>query len=1252
MGRRRKIKRAFRIFWILFFIFLTLGVVAYFVAANYYLPRYFEQHILPELTKEAGIRGFSGKVKTVGAFGADLGALVIGDAANPTFRAESVTIDYSLKNVYKSGRLSFNQVVFRGVNLRCAIKNDRLVINDIDRDKFISELKSNFSGGSGKTAFSVSQLIVRKSVLDLDWHGSSFQIPFELYITPETSDWSTIKTVLKMFWQEREIKVESSINLDAKTISSEIAGVMDIKRMVELAEYFKLANFPANANYSGEIDFSGALKGRFEPTLEITGFSLNGKITDGRINAGDISLKNSLTKSQIKKPVNVNISKERNAVKIDISDFMLVRPVNAELSGFSIVIAFDRKVPIDFTGRLKLPMNQFSFWNAFDLKPLQSVILDHRLSGSFKRDDSSWQFNTIPVSSKNGEAIEWLFKYKESYFMAEVKVIELGGRGSGKEGELELTLTAPGMTVTDRDFKVFAQDVRLSEQLKVSIKDRWNLMVSKAKGVLTLKGISGAGLGYKFDFNDLRFASVFNLDRKGNDFPGNISWKADDFSFRNEKFEITGSKLNSENSLNLVFATGKAGISECQTSLKASTVKYKQAERLATAINLSLDKHLKFSREYALQEFTLSGVIEQLKLEDDAMTGGVWDIGFSADMVPDEKKTEQAALKSGIKFQKLSVQNNSGIKIVASKGGAEVNAKFKNRFIAGIMPEKIFIKTGVERGWYFNAERKIRVQEPHMDIELSFGGDKPSLSWYALSNAKLAAVLKEFDFSDKKFFVKAGTISAGSEIALDPAKKAFADRMAAAEITLTVPSASAGYEDMIFDCTNAGITSNWKRGQGSRLNTVAECHDIKVKSFKYGTADAALLKFTGAAGYDGIAGRLKVDARHAKVAEQGLDIKGLSADLPVGWPALKPGESGTLKLEKAAYKWFEINNTELDVSTENNAALFKGNFYNNLFPGAVTFCFGRFNVIPDKLSLDIDLSVPAHKTDKTFACGILSPELDGLTFYGTFQGKANIKADSDGVRHQAQLKLSDSQIGAGEMTLRGIDTECNFSDIISLKSLPEQKCSFKNFQCGTISLDNGSFEFRMDSAGSLYIGKNEYSWLGGRGFIKPFNWNRKNKEYNLTGYCEKVPVPALLESLGLKNVLCSGFLSGKVPVNINDGKLSVVGAELQSLPSRPELIKIPGLYKFTGPDATGTLEFVCDSFKNGYIYSWLKMGYSSSAEGVKASITADGRNAVAPAFVYDRKSGKFTRVSAGNGNIAGGIGVDINLKIPVSAVLN
>ena len=80
---------------------LTVFVVGLGAGFYYFLPRYLESRIIPQLLTETGIADFAVNVRHIGVYGADLGALRIGPEQTPALLIRSAQIDYTPKELYQ-----------------------------------------------------------------------------------------------------------------------------------------------------------------------------------------------------------------------------------------------------------------------------------------------------------------------------------------------------------------------------------------------------------------------------------------------------------------------------------------------------------------------------------------------------------------------------------------------------------------------------------------------------------------------------------------------------------------------------------------------------------------------------------------------------------------------------------------------------------------------------------------------------------------------------------------------------------------------------------------------------------------------------------------------------------------------------------------------------------------------------------------------------------------------------------------------
>ena len=170
------------------FSIIAVAVVACVLTGAYcyfffvYMPTHFQKNILPSLMRDAGISGFSGKVKSAGASGANLGELCVGDPKNPALKVRSVMIKYRFQNIFMPRKPDVTSLEFNGLELICRVKDKRFEINNIDIEKFIEQLKKHFSGKHKKAvgSWGNTKLKITDALMHLDWNGTRLLLPFEL----------------------------------------------------------------------------------------------------------------------------------------------------------------------------------------------------------------------------------------------------------------------------------------------------------------------------------------------------------------------------------------------------------------------------------------------------------------------------------------------------------------------------------------------------------------------------------------------------------------------------------------------------------------------------------------------------------------------------------------------------------------------------------------------------------------------------------------------------------------------------------------------------------------------------------------------------------------------------------------------------------------------------------------------------------------------------------------------------------------
>ncbi len=123
-------------------ILLVLAVFVGGLWAGLYLflPHYLESRIIPQLVAKTGIADFAFKVRHIGLYGADLGALRIGPEQKPALFIRSAQIDYTPKELYQK---KIERMTLSGIELYGEYKDGKFALRSIDLDQALTLLQSN-----------------------------------------------------------------------------------------------------------------------------------------------------------------------------------------------------------------------------------------------------------------------------------------------------------------------------------------------------------------------------------------------------------------------------------------------------------------------------------------------------------------------------------------------------------------------------------------------------------------------------------------------------------------------------------------------------------------------------------------------------------------------------------------------------------------------------------------------------------------------------------------------------------------------------------------------------------------------------------------------------------------------------------------------------------------------------------------------------------------------------------------------------
>jgi hypothetical protein len=1211
-----------------------LVVVGYFVAAKYYLPRYFQENIIPELTKEAGIRGFSGKVTNVGAFGADLGEMVIGPADNPTLKAAKVTLAYSLQKSWSRGHLVIDQVVFNGVNLKCAIRDGQLVINGIDQAKILAELQEHFVKPKAGKLLTVQKVVIRKGLMELELNGRQLLIPFELFITPQDSNWNNLNAELKIEFEQQLISFKMNGHCAQGCIDIGFKGKNSLQKFVEIANVIRPGIVTNSGIYEGENSFHGEVSLHFKPKFSISEFKLNGILENGRIDTGDLSIRNITLRSGHKKQLSYSIIRSNGKFKINISDCRIQRPIVAEIKNFSGEFTLAEAVPVKFSGKIKLPLESLPLWRVFGVKPLYGINFDSQLVGSYNRQTKKWQFRAMPQDEESKDALyEWFFKYLDNYVFTTVKHLSIIGSGQGAIGEINIKLDIPKANLSGRQRMMSLRGFRLNEKLEINISKLMELSVKHLKGDLLVEHFSGNWDGNSWNSTAINLAGHADItpDLQLNN--GIFTLKSNYLAMENRAQAFIGDTLTATGSVNFSLNNGNFLLNSLNGKLSADKVNSRHGDLRAELKKLKLQQRIEFDQGFIVNTIKNRLTSDEVKFFAGSSTITCWKTVLDTNMAKVTAASIEQTLKGDMTFSKVVCEMANGNKSVSSAG----RVNFSLPVMAGSFTGNVGVKAMFPRCWYFAHTLKGRASGVKLDTQLRLK-NIDSLQLTAI-NGNL--IMAEAEISDSDYYLKFIKPNLTHHVALNPAGGYRQPDIL--KLQLLAPEMKGGYKESIINLNKLVWNLDHKADRKPALTTKLSAAEFSAKSFVTGSFKVPIFELTGQWNDTRAQGKLKFSNATGKLLKPIISGSGINAEIPLGWPVLPEKQQGKISAKNISYNGLTASKLELNIDSTPPALIFKGNFTNNISSGVTSFCFGKVTLPPAGFSIDADLSIPTYKTIYPINLGRFSPDWDGITFDGTLQGKTNINYTKAGFKYHTKLKLSDATLASADFSLKQLATTWEADNLTQSES-HEYAAEFAAFEYDRLSLKNGKVNYRIDATGGLSFGRNTFQWLGSEAFVRPFTL-KSNGSANLEIYCRKLPTTAILGFLGIKQVDCPSQLQGVIQMKLNNHAVTIDSAKLNSIPDKPVTIKIGKLNEIIKPRRGSEKDLACEMLQTGFRYNWLKLGFSMLPTVTTVSLQADGQPITAPPFSYNYDSKTFSRCEPSKSNISGEISLFTEIKL-------
>ena len=244
---------------VLFLLFLLLGTG--FFSYSFFLPRYIEKKILPDLGRQLS-SSLTGRVYNMGFSSADLGGIIIGDRQKPLASIGMIHADYSLSSLLANKKLGAIRI--NDLRLNLEISGGKFIIPGLDQEKFgAQQTDPNILKQPDEISLPViaDSFQIQNGLISLLYENEHILIPFDLQANiqkkKELNDLPLYRFVLQLQPQGEHIAVEGLIDLAGNKGSVFIAASsFDLNKIISMAGLTPETIIVGNSSVEGKASFS------------------------------------------------------------------------------------------------------------------------------------------------------------------------------------------------------------------------------------------------------------------------------------------------------------------------------------------------------------------------------------------------------------------------------------------------------------------------------------------------------------------------------------------------------------------------------------------------------------------------------------------------------------------------------------------------------------------------------------------------------------------------------------------------------------------------------------------------------------------------------------------------------------------------------------------------------------------------------------------------------------------------------------
>ncbi|MDD5598955.1 MAG: YdbH domain-containing protein, partial [Victivallaceae bacterium] len=1262
-----------------------LGGVYYYLF-KIYLPNRFQKEILPNLMRDAGISGFSGKVRSAGPYGANLGELCVGDPANPTLKVRSVIIKYRFQNILMPRKPDITSLELNGLELICRIRDRKLEINNIDVQRFIEQLRKHFSGEHKKAigSWESTRFRVTGGLLHLDWNDNRLLLPFELSFYPGQQNWKTFNADLQFVWREHPVKAELKTDLENKTAAIKFNAGIDMKKALNLIEKSQHLPGLSELDISGEFDVDGNISFGFSP-WQIRKMAISGTFKNSEIHYGVLSLYNKQRPSGLKIPLTISLNSSGDAYVWKLENGLMKKPVALFVKNLSCRIPGNKKDSLDFGGEMELDLSRTKLGEYYDIEKISEIHLARKITGRFNRVTGNWQLQTADDGDKAAKSsIKSLVTCNDVKIFTDIGELEFSGRGCRRNGSLAVKMLIRELSGTGNKNAFFCNNVELRSDFslipasdsKVRIKNNHfkfsvpEFLSSSADKQIEVKNLTISGTNSFDDFavngfkllaesesikikqnssilesekNKFVFDGIFQKGRK----TWEMAVATDSGCLKGtccgRDFEFA--KVETKNFLSIYPPLLKSsGLGSCNFRLKCESGKYGDKDEFLQFTGFNIAAALGFEGQFRLREHSFTGDISRIEAKYPhcgIAAAGVEITGkFKHDGGVDNDEPDMNFLSS-VDSGTISVAQNG-----TEYSGRSAHFKLTGKIFEGMFEPK-FMKAGLTLPSVSVScgKEQIKIADIALKAEGSFMNRYDIARWRSLHNLELELISDKISGIWKEINISSGKnrVSVKSEIDLTGSGCRLKNLFAGISVETAVAYSKS------WKLASRKINANAKGdGQaGSQMNLAS---DIRLDGFYASSGTTSLNVPDLMVGASLKEGNFSGNAACDKAAFYKNDIKLACKDISLRLPFGADARDGKLTVNKVELRKRRLGKVNAKLKFEDENLLLQANHFSEIFSDASMFFSGRMK-LPDFPEWEGDFSIPEFQVKNIRNIQFMFPGLEA-SFIGKVALEGHLRGNLDKCGGSGSISINKGILNFGGWELSGVNADCQFSDLFSLETMPGQKLYCRQINNGSTEFSNARLEFRMRGKRELLVDRFAAEWFGGRlTDLGPFVIKNNNSEPEKVNFlASEIVLSPLLEYLGIKGFVSDALVEGIVPLKLQDGKLSIAGASLATKAGRMGILRLDddwNQYIEAGaePAQMNRKKFAAAALER-FNYNWIRLNVTATPKTSRVELAIDGYPLKTVPFKYNTEKSLFEPVSPGEPGLNRDMTIETEFVIP------